>query len=144
MFTADQSGSHFFCALDSAKFGPSVSPANYSGIVDGQHAFFVCAVRDKLRGPTASWTWTIDTVPPAPGKRRARRCLLREAEAFLDARSGHGPRCVLRSVGADKTAKQVYAGSGDAYVEKKFTNSVDHRTASSASTRRGTSRRRPG
>lgn len=127
MFTADQPEVRFFCALDGPRFGRCASPANYSALGNGLHTFYVYAVRDGRQGPTASWNWTIDTVPPAP-------------VTGLHAGVGYGSLrlswtrspdtdhvVIFRSVGSETTAEQVYAGSGQAYVERKYVNALEHR-----------------
>jgi hypothetical protein len=127
MFTADEPDSHLFCALDSTKFSPCASPLTYNGLADGAHTFFVYGVRGGHQGPTASWSWTIDTVPPAP-------------VSGLHASVGYGHLrltwtpapdtdhvVVLRSVGSNTNATQVYAGASTSYSESKFTNSLEHR-----------------
>ena len=63
-FGSSQEGSTFACALDSAVFQNCGSPATIS-VSDGEHRFFVIAIRDGDTDPTpAAWTWTADTTPP--------------------------------------------------------------------------------
>jgi hypothetical protein len=50
MFTTDQQDSRLYCALDSSDFGVCEPPVTYNGLVDGQHTFFVYAVKVRSRG----------------------------------------------------------------------------------------------
>jgi len=65
-FTASEPGSSFECSLDGGSFAACTSPKSYSGLADGLHTFSVRA-RDALGNPgsSVSYSWTIDTVPPA-------------------------------------------------------------------------------
>jgi hypothetical protein len=126
LFTANETDAHFSCALDGAKFSACAPPLTYTGLGNGEHTFQVYADHDG-RGPTASWSWAIDTVPPAPvgglhasvryGKLRLSWTPAPETDHVV----------ILRSVGANKTAKQVYAGGGTRYSESKFVNGLEHR-----------------
>ena len=66
-FTASESAI-FACRLDGGGFASCSSPASYSGLADGSHTFQVRATDSGGNtGPTASTTWTVDTVaPPMP------------------------------------------------------------------------------
>jgi hypothetical protein len=59
-------GSAFFCRLDAAPRAPCSSGVSYARLADGSHTFTVRAI-DLAGNPgaEASYTWTIDTVPPA-------------------------------------------------------------------------------
>jgi hypothetical protein len=127
MFTANASDAKLFCALDTAKFGKCEPPVSYSGLGDGQHTFNVYGVKDGNQGPTTSWTWTIDTIPPNQ---------VSGVHATVDygklrlswTRVGDTNHVVIfRSVGRNKTATQVYAGAGGTYAETKYVNSFEHR-----------------
>ena len=127
MFNADEPDSHFSCSLDSIKFSACATPITYTGLADGQHAFFVYAVRAGHQGPTASWSWTVDTVAPAPvsglhASVRYGRLQLSWTPA-VDA----DHVVILRSVGSKTTATQVYAGAARSYSESKFVNGFEHR-----------------
>jgi glycosidase len=65
-FSSSKSGSTFQCSLDNAAFTSCSSPANYSGLSDGNHNFKVRAVdgSGNLDPNPASYSWTIDTTPP--------------------------------------------------------------------------------
>jgi large repetitive protein len=64
-FTDTQTGVSFLCQLDGVGFSACFSPATYSGLGQGNHTFSVKA-QDTAGNlsPAASFTWTIDTVPP--------------------------------------------------------------------------------
>jgi hypothetical protein len=66
-FSDGESGVTFVCQLDIGVPGPCSSPKGYSGLSDGSHTFTVQAkdAAGNLSGP-ASFTWTVDTTPPAP------------------------------------------------------------------------------
>src|SRR5439155_25185430 len=66
MFTADQKEVHFLSALDSPISTPCASPVTYNGLGNGQHTLSVFGVSDGPPGAAATWSWSIDTVPPAP------------------------------------------------------------------------------
>jgi hypothetical protein len=127
MFTADQTGSQFFCSLDSTTFSPCATPVTYTGIVDGHHAFFAYAVRDGKQGPTASWSWTIDTVPPVPVTGVHAAVGYGKLRLSWTPSPGTDHVVIFRSVGSNKTATQVYAGGGQTYADSKFVNSLEHR-----------------
>jgi hypothetical protein len=64
-FTDTQVGVSFLCQLDGVGFSACFSPATYSVLGQGNHTFSVKA--EDTAGnlsPAASFTWTIDTVPP--------------------------------------------------------------------------------
>ncbi len=63
-FTAGVSGATYSCSLDGAGFSTCVSPASYSGLGDGAHAFAVRATANGATGGPAQRTWTVDTVAP--------------------------------------------------------------------------------
>jgi hypothetical protein len=65
----DGSGSgiaSFQCDLDGTGFAPCTSPRTYTDLSDGSHTFQVRAVDGvgNVDASPASYTWTIDTVPP--------------------------------------------------------------------------------
>jgi hypothetical protein len=65
-FSDTETGVSFVCSLDGGAFKSCNSPKKYTGVSDGLHVFSVEAVDDagNASGP-ASYTWTIDTTPPA-------------------------------------------------------------------------------
>jgi hypothetical protein len=129
MFTADEGDSHFNCALDGGGSDSCSSPATYVGLADGSHTFSVYAVKDGNQGPTATWSWTVDTVPP-------------RQVGSLHAKVGYGKLViswtrvgdtdhvvVFRGIGKESSSTQVFAGAGTSYVERKFVNAIEHRYA---------------
>ena len=64
-FTSDRAGSTFRCKLDGAAFSTCVSPATYSSLAAGSHAFQVQAT--DLAGTTeavpATYTWVVSALP---------------------------------------------------------------------------------
>jgi hypothetical protein len=56
----------FRCSLDGALFASCASPTSFAGLADGSHTFAVYAIdtSDNV-GPTATYTWLLDTVAPA-------------------------------------------------------------------------------
>jgi Bacterial Ig-like domain len=65
VFTSNKPNSTFACQLDGSVFSACTSPASYSGLASGKHAFAVKAT-DSLGnvGLPTIWAWTVDTVPP--------------------------------------------------------------------------------
>jgi hypothetical protein len=127
MFTANEPDSRFFCALDGSKFSPCAAPLSYSGLVDGQHSFQVYAVRSGKQGPTASWSWAVDTIPPAPVSGLHAGVLYGKLRLTWTPAADTDHVVILRSVGSSTTATQVYAGSGTSYLERRFVNALEHR-----------------
>lgn len=66
-FSSDKAGSTFACTLDNQAAAPCTSPKSYTALGDGAHTFSVTATDDAgTPDPSpATFTWTIDTVPPA-------------------------------------------------------------------------------
>jgi hypothetical protein len=126
LFTANETSAHFFCALDGAKFSPCAAPLTYAGLGDGEHTFQVYAEHDG-HGPTASWSWALDTVAPAPAGGLHASVLYGRLRLSWTPAPDTDHVIILRSVGANKTAKQVYAGGGTSYSERKFVNGLEHR-----------------
>lgn len=65
-FTSTEAGSTFECSLDGAAFEPCPEQAIFSGLDEGEHTLQVRA-RDQagnVDSTPASWTWTVDTIPP--------------------------------------------------------------------------------
>ena len=65
-FTDSLAGATFVCSLDGAlPFGACTSPKPYSGLVEGTHTFQVKAVSGSFQSAATSYSWRIDTSPPA-------------------------------------------------------------------------------
>ncbi len=68
-FTYTLSGAAgFLCKLDTAAFASCAKTGKtYTGLTQGQHTFQVQGAdkNNKANSPAASYTWTIDTTPPA-------------------------------------------------------------------------------
>ena len=65
-FESSESGSTFECQLDDGGFSACTSPAEYSGLEDGNHSFEVLAT-DAAGNPDptpATHSWSIDTIAP--------------------------------------------------------------------------------
>ena len=58
-------GSSYQCQLDSGALTTCSSPESYSGLGDGTHTFTVNAAQGSSSGPVATYTWVVDTTPPA-------------------------------------------------------------------------------
>jgi YVTN family beta-propeller protein len=57
-------GSGYQCQLDGGSFSACSSPDALIGLADGSHTFTVRATQGSSNGPSASYTWTIDTSAP--------------------------------------------------------------------------------
>ena len=66
-FSSNESPSTFKCALDAGAYASCSTPKTYSGLADGAHTFYVRAsdTAANTDPSPASYTWTIDTTPPA-------------------------------------------------------------------------------
>jgi hypothetical protein len=129
MFTVDPKDAHLSCALDSSDFSNCKSPVAYTGLTDGQHTFSVYGEKDGNRGTPASWSWVVDTVPPAPvGRLHANVSYARLVISWTPA-ADTDHVVIFRGIGQESSATQVYAGAGHRYVERNFANGVEHRYA---------------
>ncbi len=65
-FHATSPTATYTCKLDTDPATPCVSPASYSGLLEGSHTFSVYATVNGVDDPLpATWTWTVDATPPA-------------------------------------------------------------------------------
>jgi hypothetical protein len=66
-FSDTESGVTFLCQLDVGVAAPCTSPQSYAGLADASHTVTVQA-RDAAGNLStgATFTWTVDTTPPAP------------------------------------------------------------------------------
>ncbi len=68
-FSSSEAGSTFECSVDGAVFSACGSPLTLPTLGEGAHTFAVRAT--DLAGNTdpspATWSWTVDTVPPSAG-----------------------------------------------------------------------------
>jgi hypothetical protein len=64
-FTNAKAGVTYLCSLDGSGFAACPDPVTYTGLTDGSRTFEAEA-KDPAGnvGPSATFTWTIDTVPP--------------------------------------------------------------------------------
>ena len=67
-FSANEAGARFECSLDRAPFAACTSPASYSGLGVGAHAFEVRAIdaAGNVDSSPASASWIVETSAPAP------------------------------------------------------------------------------
>lgn len=68
-FTDSEPGVTFRCQLDGSAFTVCSSPRSYSNLTQGSHTFSVQAVdpagNPSPANPTATWSWSIDSIAPA-------------------------------------------------------------------------------
>lgn len=113
-----RAGSTFECARDGGAFVACVSPLVYAGLGDGSHAFFVRATSHAGNtGPTTSYEWVIDMVPPETTITSTPPATSTDASAsftFGSSEPGSTFVCSFDAAGFSPcTSLQVYAGLGD-------------------------------
>lgn len=66
VFAADTDAAGYSCSLDGAAMTACESPVSLTGLADGVHTFGVRATEGAGKvGPTALFTWTVDTTAPS-------------------------------------------------------------------------------
>jgi arylsulfatase A-like enzyme len=63
-FTSSMQGTAYQCSLDGAPFTTCVTGIQYTGLVDGTHAFAVRGTAGGITGQPTTRTWTVDRQPP--------------------------------------------------------------------------------
>jgi large repetitive protein len=63
-FTDTTAGVSFQCSLDGVAYAACSSPKTYSSLGQGSHTFRVRAVSGAYASNPATYSWTVDTVPP--------------------------------------------------------------------------------
>jgi hypothetical protein len=115
---SSRAGSTFECARDGGVFASCVSPLVYAGLGDGSHVFSVRA-RSPVgnTGPTTSYEWIIDTVPPQTTIVSTPPATSTDASAsfnFSSSEAGSTFACSLDAAGFSPCASpQAYVGLGD-------------------------------
>jgi len=139
-FDSSQAGSSFACALDGAPFQNCSSPATIS-VPDGEHRFFVIAIRGGDTDPTpAAWAWTADTTPPTAVVKHQvkvsyRKLVLRWGSPLW---AGADSVVVLESTSPSRPPnRQIYRGRGSRFVITGFHNGAYRRFRIIASDRAG-------
>jgi hypothetical protein len=129
MFSADESDVQFSCALDQEAFRDCVSPFTRAGIPDGRHTFSVIAVKGKQRQQTpASWTWTVDTTPPAAVSSPQRSVSYRRLTLAWTPSADTDHVVIFRFTSEKQvTGASVYSGPAHRYHERNFENGRYHR-----------------
>jgi hypothetical protein len=128
-FTSNDTRAHFACSLDSGPFSTCTSPYSLT-VAEGQHHFEVVAIVEGTSDPTPpTWTWTVDTIPPAPVKARVSVGYGRFALSWGSLETlGASRVTIYRSMSEKQAASQeIYRGSGRTYVDRKFHNGAYHR-----------------
>jgi hypothetical protein len=129
MFSANESDVQFACALDQEPFSGCTSPLTRAGIPDGRHTFSVVAVKDRKRQQTPStWTWTVDTTPPAAVASLQRSVSYRRLALTWTPSADTDHVVIFRFTSRKQvTGVPVYSGPAHRYYERKFDNGGYHR-----------------
>jgi hypothetical protein len=105
------------CSLDSAAFTSCTSPAQLSGLAEGQHSFSARTV-GAAPGSSATYTWTVDLTPPTTEVTAQPPSLTNSTTAtfaFTSPDPTAGFRCSLNgSPPQPCTSPVVYTGLADA------------------------------
>ncbi|GAC1326844.1 MAG: hypothetical protein NVSMB13_12580 [Mycobacteriales bacterium] len=118
-FTDAEAGVIFQCQLDAGAYATCTSPTTLSSLSDGSHTFNVRAVDAAGNAsPAASYTWTVDTVPPvAPALTATPPAQSNTASpsfSFTDAETPVTFACSLDGAAAvGCTSPKAYSGLAD-------------------------------
>jgi len=116
-FSSNKPRSTYECKLDGGAFLPNCSsPQLYTGLADGSHTFAVRATAVTI-GPSTTYTWTIDTIPPETAIASGPPADSSSASAtftFTSSEPGSTFVCTLDAGGISPCAlPQTYSGLGD-------------------------------
>ncbi|HSE81724.1 MAG TPA: Ig-like domain-containing protein, partial [Gaiellaceae bacterium] len=128
-FSSDEAGSTFECALDGGAWGACTSPKAYVDLPDGGHSFEVRATdpAGNTDGNPASFSWTIDTVPPSSSASFPSASGSYTAAAW-DAGCSPSGLCGSYSdtgVGVADVEVSIRQGSGDYWDGSGFTSGAE-------------------
>ncbi|HET7854951.1 MAG TPA: Ig-like domain-containing protein, partial [Gaiellaceae bacterium] len=111
-----RTGATFECSLDGAAFAACTSPAIYGGLAQGPHSFAVRAKDGAGTGPSASYSWRIDSLGPSAAITQAPGSLTstRSATFGFTANEAGSFACQLDGAGFGPCASPVsYQGIAD-------------------------------
>jgi hypothetical protein len=139
-FTSSESGSTFFCSINSSGFAPCTSPQTYSGLGDGTYTFRVQAVDavGNADPSAATYTWTISGVGPPVADLRppANVSRLRRSVGYgrlqlrwLKPRDADFDHVGVYVSTSPKTPprKLLYTGKAQTYTDRHFKNGQYYR-----------------
>jgi hypothetical protein len=139
-FTSSESGSTFFCSINSSGFAPCSSPQAYSGLGDGTYTFRVQAVDSvgNADPSAATYTWTISGVGPPVADLRppANVSRLRRSVGYgrlqlrwLKPRDADFDHVGVYVSTSPKTPprKLLYTGKSQTYTDRHFKNGQYYR-----------------
>ena len=118
-FDSTEEGSSFECALDRTAFTGCSSPATYTGLAEGAHAFAVRATdaAGNLDQGGASFDWTVDLTAPETSISSGPPALTNESSAsftFASSEDGSDFACSLDGAAFSScTSTASYTGLGD-------------------------------
>lgn len=139
-FTSSESGSTFFCSINSSGFAPCSSPQTYSGLGDGTYTFRVQATdaAGNADPSAATYTWTISGVGPPVADLRppANVSRLRRSVGYgrlqlrwLKPRDADFDHVGVYVSTSPKTPprKLLYTGKAQTYTDRHFKNGQYYR-----------------